>query len=573
MKQCNPILNHRGAWSSLSKRAAMILLLALACIILSGCYMTPDNVTDPNNGLNAPDGGQGFDTVITAEPVITASPSPAPAPAATENQQVDWANWNFGDDTATNPPNNVIPVTESTPNPLPQKTNQGGQSTVGVNKATATPKPDGASNAGSTLKKGSKGTDVKRLQQQLKNLGYYTGSVDGTYGEGTATAVQSFQSVNGLTSDGKAGKATQEKLYSANAKKKPAGSNNNNNNNAGKPTKKPASSYTNGKTDIYLRIGSSGAQVKILQNRLIVLGYMSGTADGDFEETTEAAVIAFQKRNGIYSDGIAGPTTLTKLYSSSAKKAAGVAANLGSLKEGMSGGGVRSLQTNLKALNYYTGNVDGDYGAGTTAAVTAFQSSNGLTADGVAGKATMNAIYAAINGTGNNNNTSSGTKPEVYGANASSNGYATLSTTSKNNKQNVTALQSALSATGYYNGSLDGSFGNDTASAISEYQRAIGLRVTGMAGPSTQRLLYGGTPDSGNYSKLKIGSTGSAVKKLQYALYELKYYDGDITGKFDQLTEGAVRTFQQVNALDMDGVAGEQTQQRLFSSAALPCNI
>ena len=77
---------------------------------------------------------------------------------------------------------------------------------------------------------------------------------------------------------------------------------------------------------MYLQIGSSGKQVKILQNRLIVLGYLTGTADGEFGETTEAAVKAFQKRNSIYDDGVAGPTTLTKLYSSSAKKASSVVA-------------------------------------------------------------------------------------------------------------------------------------------------------------------------------------------------------------------------------------------------------
>ena len=59
--------------------------------------------------------------------------------------------------------------------------------------------------------------------------------------------------------------------------------------------------YTNGKTDIYLQLGSSGSQVKILQKRLIVLGYLSGTADGEFAETTQAAVIAFQERNSIYA--------------------------------------------------------------------------------------------------------------------------------------------------------------------------------------------------------------------------------------------------------------------------------
>ena len=96
------------------------------------------------------------------------------------------------------------------------------------------------------------------------------------------------------------------------------------------------------------------------------------------------------------------------------------------------------------------------------------------------------------------------------------------------------------------------------------YQRAAGLRVTGMAGPTTQRLLYGGTSESGSYSKLDVGSTGSAVKRLQYALYELKYYDGDISGTYDTVTQNAVMVFQELNGLSIDGVAGQQTQQKLF---------
>ena len=59
---------------------------------------------------------------------------------------------------------------------------------------------------------------------------------------------------------------------------------------------------------------------------------------------------------------------------------------------------VKVTEQQLKTLGYYSGSVDGDYGSGTTAAVTAFQQANDLTADGIAGKATQNAIYAAING-------------------------------------------------------------------------------------------------------------------------------------------------------------------------------
>ena len=124
-----------------------------------------------------------------------------------------------------------------------------------------------------------------------------------------------------------------------------------------------------------------------------------------------------------------------------------------------------------------------------------------------------------------------------------------------------------------YSGSVDGSYGSGTEAAVEAYQRAAGLRVTGMAGPTTQRLLYGGTSESGSYSKLDVGSTGSAVKRLQYALYELKYYDGDISGTYDTVTQNAVMVFQELNGLTIDGVAGQQTQQKLFSSNAVPCSI
>ena len=94
-----------------------------------------------------------------------------------------------------------------------------------------------------------------------------------------------------------------------------------------------------------------------------------------------------------------------------------------------------------------------------------------------------------------------------------------------------------------------------------------------MAGPTTQRLLYGGTSESGSYSKLQVGSSGSAVKRLQYALYELKYYDGNITGEFDTATQNAVMVFQELNGLEIDGIAGQDTQRKLFSSNAVPCSI
>lgn len=48
----------------------------------------------------------------------------------------------------------------------------------------------------------------KQIQQKLKDLGYYLGSVDGIYGNATRNAVVAFQKANGLTADGVAGPKT-----------------------------------------------------------------------------------------------------------------------------------------------------------------------------------------------------------------------------------------------------------------------------------------------------------------------------------------------------------------------------
>ena len=57
-------------------------------------------------------------------------------------------------------------------------------------------------------KYGSRGDEVKQIQEKLKRWGYYNGSVDGIYGTQTLNAVKSFQKKNGLTVDGIAGPKT-----------------------------------------------------------------------------------------------------------------------------------------------------------------------------------------------------------------------------------------------------------------------------------------------------------------------------------------------------------------------------
>ena len=58
------------------------------------------------------------------------------------------------------------------------------------------------------LQKNDKSDNVRRLQQALTQLGYYSGTVDGSFGSGTKAAVSAFQQANSLTVDGIAGSAT-----------------------------------------------------------------------------------------------------------------------------------------------------------------------------------------------------------------------------------------------------------------------------------------------------------------------------------------------------------------------------
>ena len=63
-------------------------------------------------------------------------------------------------------------------------------------------------NVQATSRYGSTGSEVTQIQTKLKRWGYYTGSIDGIYGTQTQKAVRYFQSKNGLTVDGIAGKNT-----------------------------------------------------------------------------------------------------------------------------------------------------------------------------------------------------------------------------------------------------------------------------------------------------------------------------------------------------------------------------
>ena len=153
------------------------------------------------------------------------------------------------------------------------------------------------------LKVGTKGDEVKRLQERLKQLGYYTGEVDGQYGQGTADAVKLFQNQHNLLSDGIAGENTRSILYGENAE-------------TYVPTPAPS------ETPASLSKGDAGDTVRAMQERLKILGYYNGNVDGDFGGGTQEAVRLFQSQNSLNVDGVAAEQTLSLLYSGDARQAA-----------------------------------------------------------------------------------------------------------------------------------------------------------------------------------------------------------------------------------------------------------
>ena len=141
---------------------------------------------------------------VLAEPTDsapTADPTPSPEPTVTPTPAVYapfGAQYGYGGA-------DLIPKTP-TPDPA--------QSTP---IPTAEPTPAPTAKAARTLKKGSTGEDVKKLQQALIDLGYLSDTADGTFGAKTQDAVTLFQSVNGLDADGLAGAKTQALLFSGTA--------------------------------------------------------------------------------------------------------------------------------------------------------------------------------------------------------------------------------------------------------------------------------------------------------------------------------------------------------------------
>ena len=130
-------------------------------------------------------------------------------------------------------------------------------------------------------------SSIKDVQTKLNAIGYSCGTPDGIAGKNTKAAVTSFQKLCGLKNQ--SGDITSETITKLN------------------------SVYNRSQKGVLSRGLRNNASVKRLQENLNKLNFNCGTPDGTFGAGTETAVIAFQKKYGLTTDGIAGNDTLNKI--------------------------------------------------------------------------------------------------------------------------------------------------------------------------------------------------------------------------------------------------------------------
>lgn len=161
----------------------------------------------------------------------------------------------------------------------------------------------------------------------------------------------------------------------------------------------------------------------------------------------------------------------------------------------------------------------------------------------------------------------------------------------------VLAAQERLTALGYYFGKCSGDFLEGTQSAVRRFQKYNSMKETGKLDEATWDRLFSDaavhrdgstpyatpspvpeltptpTPTPFTYKrKLQYGDQNDLVAALQSRLAELGYYEAKVSGGYYKITQSAVRAFQAQNGLTVDGVAGQQTQEALFASDAVPAS-
>ncbi len=134
----------------------------------------------------------------------------------------------------------------------------------------------------------------------------------------------------------------------------------------------------------------------------------------------------------------------------------------------------------------------------------------------------------------------------------------------------VAALQVGLRAHGFDAGPVDGVRGPLTTAALVSFQRARGIRPTGLVGRTTRRALGArGRPLLGQ-RELAVGAVGWDVAVLEFRLRRYGLGARAVDGRFTGRTSIALRRYQSRRGLAADGIAGPRTYRSLAGRSAVP---
>jgi peptidoglycan hydrolase-like protein with peptidoglycan-binding domain len=308
----------------------------------------------------------------------------------------------------------------------------------------------------------------------------------------------------------------------------------------------PANASTTRTAKPFARLGDKGQVVRSLQRALVAQGItVNGGVDGIFGRGTLNAVTTFQTSKGLVASGEVNSTTAFLL---------GLAPSPALPARGQRGALVTALQQSLVSASISVrGGVDGIFGAGTTAAVSAYQTSRGLAATGIVDITTAISL-GIVEGSTKPSATPATTVPTTTVPATTAPGQFPL-VGDKN--EAVKSLQKALIAAKVsVRGGADGHFGSATTTAVTNFQRSMRIAATGVVDQLTSQLL-GLTPAP---ALPKMGDTGESVKSLQNLLITAGIaVRGGADGKFGPATKNAISAFQKAQGLTATGSLNLQT--------------
>lgn len=187
--------------------------------------------------------------------------------------------------------------------------NTSSSSSSGSSSSSADKKP-------TSWRNGSTGEEVKKIQTRLTELGFYTGAIDGNFGDATEKAYRAFQEAAGLTVDGIAG-SDREVLYSDDAPTAPKQEETTAPQEETKTDNKEENKEENTETSEF-KSGDENNSVKEIQARLAVLGYFDIDPTGYYGDYTVQTVMNFQLANALEATGVVDKATYDLLFSENA---------------------------------------------------------------------------------------------------------------------------------------------------------------------------------------------------------------------------------------------------------------